>query len=149
MSTFFILIATFPLVILIGIWKMWKDDFAQRTIIHHEKPPKNRRNEYNDKEDGDDNGDCDGEADHEADMRTDMDSLYIGFWDFALYLMLIIPSQQFVFWKEFISLNVRRFVQSKIFDMRGTRFLKVGFCPPSVITMCRIGPQFGSPLDRK
>jgi len=125
MCTFFILLATFPLVILFGIWKMWKDDFAQRTIIHHERPPKNRRNEYNEKEDdGNENGDCDGEADHEADMQTDMDSLYIGFWDFALCLMLIIPSQQFVFWKEFLSLNFRRFVQSKIFDMRGTRFLK-------------------------
>jgi len=55
--------------------------------------------------------------------ENDMDDLYICFFDFLLYIVLILPSQQFVFWKEFFVLNIRRIINSKIVSLKGTRFM--------------------------
>jgi len=105
------------IVILCGVYHVWRTDFANRRKTQYDAPPK-RRNATESADNTEDSQDI-----HKP-GRKDMDSLYIGFFDFVFYLLLIIPSQQFVFWREFVSLNLRRFIHSNVKSLRGTRFLK-------------------------
>ena len=107
-----------PAMVLFRWWRLWKKDFSGRTRTKFVNPPKRRGYGHNETTDNHSENDV-----HQHGI-FDMDIIYIGCFDFVLYFLLIVPSHVYLFGREFILLNTRRFVNSHVVSLRGSRFMK-------------------------